>query len=148
MTELSGSRPVVVLESDVDAAEWNLEVERVLPQLKVTIRTDNKDWRIHLDQMHTSRRHHHILARRCLFKLREDISKTLEKVSSCEKYLTTQLEHHISEYRQAQAQLNKEKELYQQASGSVTERSRILAEVSLKTLKIQTGNGRERQQHV
>jgi len=26
----------------VDAAEWNLEVERVLPQLKVTIRTDNK----------------------------------------------------------------------------------------------------------
>ncbi|KTG38940.1 hypothetical protein cypCar_00036905 [Cyprinus carpio] len=66
----------------------------------------------------------------CLFKLREDISKTLEKVSSCEKYLTTQLEHHISEYRQAQAQLNKEKELYQQASGSVTERSRILAEIS------------------
>lgn len=40
--ELSGSRPAVVLESDVDAAEWNLEVERVLPQLKVTIRTDNK----------------------------------------------------------------------------------------------------------
>lgn len=40
--ELSGSRPAVVLESDVDAAEWNLEVERVLPQLKVSIRTDNK----------------------------------------------------------------------------------------------------------
>ncbi len=32
----------MVLESDVDAAEWNLEVERVLPQLKVSIRTDNK----------------------------------------------------------------------------------------------------------
>lgn len=31
-----------ILESKVDAAEWNLEVERVLPQLKVTIRTDNK----------------------------------------------------------------------------------------------------------
>lgn len=43
----------------------------------------------------------------CLFKLREDISKTLEKVSSREKYLNTQLEHLISEYRQAQAQLNK-----------------------------------------
>lgn len=26
----------------MDAAEWNLEMERVLPQLKVTIRTDNK----------------------------------------------------------------------------------------------------------
>uniref|UniRef100_A0A8C0YG70 Intraflagellar transport protein 57 homolog n=1 Tax=Cyprinus carpio carpio TaxID=630221 RepID=A0A8C0YG70_CYPCA len=134
MTELSGSRPVVVLESDVDAAEWNLEVERVLPQLKVTIRTDNKVSNmtggfilikcIHQDGIITS------LQDAKLNHLREDISKTLEKVSSCEKYLTTQLEHHISEYRQAQAQLNKEKELYQQASGSVTERSRILAEIS------------------
>lgn len=31
-----------ILESKVDVAEWNLEVERVLPQLKVTIKTDNK----------------------------------------------------------------------------------------------------------
>lgn len=26
----------------MDAAEWNLELERVLPQLKVTVRSDNK----------------------------------------------------------------------------------------------------------
>lgn len=31
-----------ILQSTTDAAEWNLEVERVLPQLKVTVRTDNK----------------------------------------------------------------------------------------------------------
>uniref|UniRef100_A0A8C2JA67 Intraflagellar transport protein 57 homolog n=1 Tax=Cyprinus carpio TaxID=7962 RepID=A0A8C2JA67_CYPCA len=125
--ELSGSRPVVVLESDVDAAEWNLEVERVLPQLKVTIRTDNK-----VSNMSTFNHNGIItsLQDAKLNHLREDISKTLEKVSSREKYLTTQLEHCISEYRQAQAQLNKEKELYQQASGGVTERSRILAEIS------------------
>lgn len=36
------SKPDEILESTVDATEWNLEVERVLPQLKVTIRTDNK----------------------------------------------------------------------------------------------------------
>lgn len=30
------------MESNVDAAEWKLEVERVLPLLKVHIRTDNK----------------------------------------------------------------------------------------------------------
>ena len=30
------------MESTTDAADWKLEVERVLPQLKVTIRTDNK----------------------------------------------------------------------------------------------------------
>lgn len=26
----------------MDVAEWNLELERVLPQLKVTVRSDNK----------------------------------------------------------------------------------------------------------
>lgn len=36
------SKPVSVMESNVDAAEWKLEVERVLPLLKVHIRTDNK----------------------------------------------------------------------------------------------------------
>ena len=30
------------MESTTDAADWKMEVERVLPQLKVTIRTDNK----------------------------------------------------------------------------------------------------------
>lgn len=34
-----------ILQSTTDVAEWNLEVERVLPQLKVTVRTDNKVWK-------------------------------------------------------------------------------------------------------
>lgn len=40
-TELS-TKPDDILESTLDAAKWNLEVERVLLQLKVTIRADNK----------------------------------------------------------------------------------------------------------
>jgi estrogen-related receptor beta like 1 len=36
------SKPEEILESTTDAADWKLEVERVLPSLKVTIRTDNK----------------------------------------------------------------------------------------------------------
>ncbi|KAG2458179.1 IFT57 protein, partial [Polypterus senegalus] len=39
---MESSKPDEILESSTDATEWNLEVERVLPQLKVTIRTDNK----------------------------------------------------------------------------------------------------------
>lgn len=31
-----------ILESTTDASEWKLEVERVLPQLKVTIKSDHK----------------------------------------------------------------------------------------------------------
>ena len=31
------------------------QVERVAPQLKVTVRVDSRDWRSHLEQMHTYR---------------------------------------------------------------------------------------------
>ncbi|OBS72000.1 hypothetical protein A6R68_13423, partial [Neotoma lepida] len=74
-----------ILESTTDAAEWSLEVERVLPQLKVTIRTDNKGF---LDKLHN------------------EISRTLEKIGSREKYINNQLEHLVQEYRGAQAQLS------------------------------------------
>lgn len=127
------SKPDDILESTVDAAEWNLEVERVLPQLKVTIRTDNKDWRVHVDQMHqhsdgikTSLKE----AKSYLDRLQEDIGKTLEKVSSREKYINNQLELLIQEHRGAQAKLSQARERYQQASGGVTERTRVLAEIS------------------
>ncbi|XP_073162499.1 intraflagellar transport protein 57 homolog isoform X4 [Lepidochelys kempii] len=98
-----------ILESTTDAAEWNLEVERVLPQLKVTVRTDNKGY---LDKLHN------------------EISRTLEKVNSREKYLNNQLEHLVQEYRTAQAQLSEAKEKYQQGSGGVTERTRTLSEIT------------------
>ncbi|KAG8013768.1 Intraflagellar transport protein 57-like protein [Nibea albiflora] len=133
------SKPDEILESTVDAAEWNLEVERVLPQLKVTIRTDNKDWRIHVDQMHQHRdgiKSSLREAKSYLDKLQEDIGKTLEKVSSREKYINNQLEHLIQDYRGAQAKLSEAKERYQQASGGVTERTRVLAEISEELEKV------------
>ena len=36
------SKPENIMVSNTTAAEWKLELEKVLPQLKVTIRTDNK----------------------------------------------------------------------------------------------------------
>ncbi|XP_041848403.1 intraflagellar transport protein 57 homolog [Melanotaenia boesemani] len=137
-TELS-TKPEEILESTVDAAEWNLEVERVLPQLKVTIRTDNKDWRIHVDQMHQHRdgiKSSLKEAKNYLDKLQEDIGKTLEKVGSREKYINNQLELLIQEYRSAQAKLSEAKERYQQASGGVMERTRVLAEISEELEKV------------
>ncbi|GAA6229471.1 intraflagellar transport protein 57 homolog [Lates japonicus] len=133
------TKPDEILESTVDAAEWNLEVERVLPQLKVTIKTDNKDWRIHVDQMHQHRdgiKSSLKEANSYLDKLQEDIGKTLEKVSSREKYINNQLEHLIQEYRSVQAKLSEVKERYQQGSGGVTERTRILAEISEELDKV------------
>ncbi|XP_059139479.1 intraflagellar transport protein 57 homolog [Physella acuta] len=133
------SKPEEILESTTDAADWKLEVERVMPQLKVTIRTDNKDWRVHLEQMH---QHHDGIksslneSKVHLDKLQEEISKTLEKISSREKYINSQLEHLLVDFRQAQDALAETKEKYRQASGGVTERSRTLAEITEELEKI------------
>ncbi|XP_057709871.1 intraflagellar transport protein 57 homolog [Corythoichthys intestinalis] len=129
-----------ILQSMVDAAEWYLEVERVLPYLKVTVKNDNKDWRIHVEQMH---RHRDGIsssfreAKGYLEKVQEDIGKTLEKVRSREKYINNQLENLIQEYRSAQAQLCQVKEQYRQASEGLTEKARDLANMDdeLKRVK-------------
>ncbi|NWI39612.1 IFT57 protein, partial [Picathartes gymnocephalus] len=86
-----------ILQSTTDAAEWNLEVERVLPQLKVAVRTDNKVWKKGFACGHMG----------YLDKLHNEISRTLEKINSREKYINSQLEHLIQEYRSAQALLKK-----------------------------------------
>lgn len=78
---------------------------------------------------------------------------------SREKYINSQLDHLLVEFRAMQDQLGETKEKYKQGSGGVTERSRILAEVrnidenylfiDLKLDcrrfgKSKTGNGRKR----
>ncbi|XP_043546165.1 intraflagellar transport protein 57 homolog isoform X2 [Chiloscyllium punctatum] len=133
------TKPEEILESTTDAAEWNLEVERVLPQLKVTIRTDNKDWRIHVDQMHQHKEGIEASLKETksyLDRLQDEISRTLEKVSSREKYVNNQLENLIQEFRAAQTQLNEAKDRYQQGSGGVTERTRLLSEISEELEKV------------
>ncbi|KPP60771.1 hypothetical protein Z043_121198 [Scleropages formosus] len=135
----TSSKPDDILESNVDAAEWNLEVERVLPQLKVTVRSDNKDWRIHVDQMHQHKDGIESSlkeAKGLLDKLQEEINRTLEKVGSREKYINNQLEHLVQEYRSAQSKLSEAKEHYQQGSGGVTERTRILSEITEELEKV------------
>ncbi|NXG71443.1 IFT57 protein, partial [Baryphthengus martii] len=88
-----------ILQSTTDAAEWNLEVERVLPQLKVTVRTDNKVYENRFVYIH-------MVAKGYLDKLHNEISRTLEKINSREKYINNQLEHLVQEYRSAQALLS------------------------------------------
>ncbi|KAL3884532.1 hypothetical protein ACJMK2_024666, partial [Sinanodonta woodiana] len=133
------SKPEEILESKTDAADWRLEVERVLPQLKVTIRTDNKDWRVHVEQMHSHKdgiETSLIETKTYLDKLHEEITRTLEKISSREKYINNQLEHLLGEFRGTQDNLAETKERYRQASGGVTERSRQLADVTEELEKV------------
>ncbi|KAF6038178.1 IFT57 [Bugula neritina] len=86
----STSKPENIMVSNTTAAEWKLELERVLPQLKVTIRTDNKDWRQHVEQMHShSEGIEKSLSetKTLLNRLHEEITKTLDKIATREKVL-------------------------------------------------------------
>ena len=45
------AKPSEILASTTDSEAWNIEVERVAPKLKVTVRVDGRDWRSHLEQV-------------------------------------------------------------------------------------------------
>lgn len=127
-------KPKGILISQTDSSKWKLEVERVLPQLKVVIRTnDHKvDWRIHVNEMQSHRKDiatHFSETSASLDKLIKEINKTLDKVSGREKYLQLQLEPLINEYNNLRSHLNQICENYKLVSGGVTGKSRELANI-------------------
>lgn len=122
-----------ILESKTDATEWKLEVERVLPQLKVTIKSDHKDWRTHIEQMHTYQDSidDSLKDTKSYFeKLYDEISKTLEKINSREKYINSQLEEPMQAFRNYQDRLAEIKETYKTRSTGINERTQMLSQVT------------------
>lgn len=127
------NKPEDILQSTVDSAEWKLEVERVLPQLRVTIQPDAKDWRGHLELIHQQRREldeglH--MTRAQLEKLSAGLGSALDKLASREKYLNAQLEAPLAQYRSVQEALSRTREHYRTVSGGITDRSRTLAQIT------------------
>lgn len=128
-----------ISESSVDVAEWNLELERVLPQLNVTTRSDKKQWRIYLDHMHQHNNRIRSLmedSKSYLVRLQEDTSKSLEKFNSKEKCISKKLEPVIQEYLSIQARLQEEQERYEQANARVMEKRQELTDISDEVMKI------------
>ncbi|XP_053981043.1 intraflagellar transport protein 57 homolog [Hylaeus volcanicus] len=122
-----------ILQSKTNREEWQLELERVLPQLKVTVKTDSRDWRSHIDQMkqfHTNISTNLTGTKSQLDKLHIDISNTLDKIKTRESYLNRQLEPILKEYQTLQEELSKIKEQYRDVSGGVTERTRVFNKMS------------------
>ena len=60
-----------MLASQCDTEQWRLEVERVAPRLKVTVRVDGKEWRTHLDLIH----HHRARLQACLPALHSGLGR-------------------------------------------------------------------------
>lgn len=70
-----------------------------------------------------------------LEKLYDDISKTLEKISSREKYINSQLDGPMNDLRRFQEELNSIKDTYRSRSTGLNERTQVLSQVSLKLLQ-------------
>lgn len=130
------------LTENIDQEAWKLELEKVLPQLKVTIRNDNRDWRGRLDQMKNYKNSIESsmdIVKTQMEKLHKEISSSLEKVQSRERYLNKELEPILNEYRVLQDQLFKVKDTYKSISGGVADRNRQLSILNdrLETVKQQ-----------
>ena len=88
-----------------------------LKNFQVTVKVDSRDWRSHLEQMHAYRdgiEQALESTKSQLDKLHTDVSRTLEKISSREKYLNSQLEAPLADLRQLQDNLAATKEQYRQ----------------------------------
>jgi estrogen-related receptor beta like 1 len=86
-----------------------------MPSLKLTIRQDAKDWRTHLEQMQSYRANIvETLAqtRPQLDRLSADLQANLDKIGSREKYLNSQLESLLTQFRSAQDRLAEMREKY------------------------------------
>lgn len=92
----------------VDNDAWRMELERVLPTLKVIIKADSRDWRAHLEQMKTLRKNIRESSEETqtqLKKLCADISHALEKIESREKHLNNDLRDAVQAYKQTSVEL-------------------------------------------
>ena len=115
-----------VSESTAGAAEGSPEVERGLSQLKVTNRTDDRDWRTLVDQGHQHKSGTESALKetdRPLDKFHNESSRSLEKVSSQEKYISNQPEHLAQECHAAEALLTEPRERCPRGKGRVAERT-------------------------
>ncbi|KAI8894340.1 intra-flagellar transport protein 57 [Globomyces pollinis-pini] len=145
----SESIDLSVIAPKTDPAEWRLEVERIAPLLKLQLPNDNKDWRLHLQQME----HHQknisngmTKTQSQLSKLHGEIEQTLENIASREKYINAQFETQIDQYKRVQEQCSEAKQKHSIASSNVTELTNELSKVSeeldsVKSRMDDLGNG-------
>ncbi|CAH8651250.1 unnamed protein product [Schistosoma guineensis] len=130
-----------VLECSTDPADWKLEVERILPQLRVNVHSDVKDWRTHLDQMKQLIMEIETTfqdAKSQLIRLHDDLNSDVDKINNREKYMNNQVEPLLAQYRTVQDNLNDINAKYREASGGITTRSRTLSEISEELGRVKT----------
>jgi len=104
-----------MFQNNIDPTVWLLEVERVVPKLKVTIPNDSKEWRTHLQQTRAYRQvieNQFPAAKAQLEKLSRELSGALERIRSKENFINTQFDHRALDYRQQQEELSQVQNQY------------------------------------
>ncbi|XP_055596874.1 intraflagellar transport protein 57 homolog [Uranotaenia lowii] len=130
------------VDSLTDSENWRLELERVLPQLKVVVKTDPRDWRAHLEQMRSLRSNIESATEETdgqLKKLQNDIGYVMEKIESREKHLNNDLKDLIHQYKDILVEYNQVNNQIKERDSEKTEKEHELSKITneLENIKIQ-----------
>ncbi|KAL3146305.1 Intraflagellar transport protein 57 [Trebouxia sp. C0010 RCD-2024] len=123
----------VGVEAQVDPAEWRLEVERVAPRLKITVASNARDWRSHLDEAHKHSQEISTVwpgVQTALGAVQTEVMSAMEKLSTRERFLNSQCEHLTAEYREAKEALSQMQEHFNQKQDAAAELENELARVA------------------
>lgn len=106
-----------ILHSVTESTALKHEIDRVLPQLRVTIRASDKHWRMHDEQL--SRLQEQLGAqfeavRPFLAQLAAELQQSVERIGSREKHLNEQLHPLLQDFRLARNALAELSERYRQ----------------------------------
>jgi len=124
-----------MIESNIDSREWELEVERVAPRLKIPVQNDAKEWRNHIEQA----KNYEITikktlpdARGKLERMSENLGKVLEKITKREKGINVNMNELGTEYKAKADALKGNLTRYHELEKSVKEKREELRKVSEK----------------
>jgi len=124
-----------MIESNIDSKEWELEVERVAPRLKIPLQNDAKEWRNHIEQAKTygqTIKKSLPDARGKLERMSENLGKVLEKITGREKRINVNMNELGTEYKAKAEDLKVNLTRYHELEKSVKEKREELRKVSEK----------------
>jgi len=122
-----------VIEATVEPEEWRLEMERVLPQLKVTIVSDGKEWRTHVAQakVHQQAVNERLpVSAASLARILAELTETTSMVAKVEAKLNAQCATDISEYAGKQADFTAKQEVYNKSTEEINKLQNTLTSVT------------------
>jgi len=122
-----------ILDATVEPAAWQIELERVTPQLKMQVLSDPKEWR---NRLVNTKSHQQTVAALApetyamLDRLAEDMERTLQAVKKTESKLNQQCKDQVDEFSNKQNTLQEVQEEYNTKSVGLNELTNVLSQVT------------------